>query len=133
MDHSEVRAAWDDVAAAYANARDPDGPDAALIDDLLAELPPAPTVLDVGCGDGARTLANLPSDAVGVDFSRAGLELATDTLSEALVTQRDMLASPTSTDSDVRTTAHHAALHGDGDHHAEAASEYAPELRCSRA
>jgi len=39
VDHSEVRAAWDDVAAAYADARDPDGPDAALIDDLLAELP----------------------------------------------------------------------------------------------
>ncbi|ERH13342.1 MAG: hypothetical protein J07HB67_02380, partial [halophilic archaeon J07HB67] len=40
MDHSDVQAAWDDVAAAYADARDPDGPETALIDDLLAELPP---------------------------------------------------------------------------------------------
>ncbi len=129
MDHSEVRAAWDDVAAAYADARDPDGPDAALIDDLLAELPPAPTVLDVGCGDGARTLANLPSDAVGVDFSQAGLELATDTVPEARLAQGDMLSLPVETDSVDGITAYHAVFHVDRDHHPEVYEEFARVLR----
>ncbi|MFC6753893.1 SAM-dependent methyltransferase, partial [Halorubrum tibetense] len=56
MDRNEVRRAWDAVAETYASRRDPDGSDAALIDDLLDELPPEPAVLDVGDVDGARTL-----------------------------------------------------------------------------
>ena len=129
MDHSDVRAAWDDVAAAYADARDPDGPDAALIDDLLAELPPDPLVLDVGCGDGARTLANLPSDAVGVDFSRAGLELAADAGVEARLTQGDMLSLPVGTDSVDGITAYHAVFHVDRDRHPAVYAEFARVLR----
>ena len=129
MDHTEVRAAWDDVAAAYADARDPDGPDAALIDDLLADLPPDPLVLDVGCGDGARTLANLPSDAVGVDFSRAGLELATDGGVAARLAQGDMVSLPVATDSVDGITAYFAVFHVDRDRHEEVYEEFARVLR----
>jgi Methylase involved in ubiquinone/menaquinone biosynthesis len=129
VDHSDVQAAWDDVAAAYADARDPDGPETALIDDLLAELPPDPTVLDVGCGDGARTLANLPRDAVGVDFSRAGLELAADDGLEGRLAQGDMVSLPVETDSVDGITAYFAVFHVDRDRHAEVYEEFARVLR----
>ena len=45
-----------------------------LLDDLLTRLADAgvgdPRVLDVGCGDGARTLANLPEGSLGLDGVR---------------------------------------------------------------
>ncbi|MEZ3144723.1 class I SAM-dependent methyltransferase [Halobaculum sp. MBLA0143] len=128
MDHRDVRAAWDDVAAAYADARDPDGSDAALIDDLLAELPPDPLVVDAGCGDGARTLANLPPDAVGVDFSRAGLDLAAETVDSRLL-QGDMLSLPVRTDAADAVTAYHAVFHVDRERHADVYTEFARVLR----
>jgi len=111
MDIDETRHAWDEVAATYANRRDPDGSDAALIDDLLAELPPDPTVLDVGCGDGARTLANLPAGAVGLDFSRRGLDLAAETVPAAGLVQGEMSRLPVADDSADGLTAYHAVFH----------------------
>ncbi|ACM55812.1 S-adenosylmethionine-dependent methyltransferase 3-like protein [Halorubrum lacusprofundi ATCC 49239] len=63
----------DDVATTYVARHDPNGSDAAPIDDLLAGFPSDPAVLDVGCGDGARTLANLTAGSVGLDVSRRGL------------------------------------------------------------
>jgi len=83
MDRSDVHRAWEDVSETYAERRDPGGSDADLIDDLLAELPGDPCVLDVGCGDGARTLANLPAGSIGIDVARSGLDLAADTVPEA--------------------------------------------------
>ncbi|MWG32930.1 hypothetical protein GQS65_00215 [Halomarina oriensis] len=69
-----MRRAWDIVAAA-ANRR-ADGEDSRLVDESLDALGADPKVLDVECGDGARTLVNLPPGAVGLDFSRRQLELA---------------------------------------------------------
>jgi len=94
MNRNDVRQAWDAVAETYASRRDPDGSDAALIDDLLDELPSDPAVLDVGCGDGARTLANLPSGSVGLDVSRRGLELATSEVPDARLVQGDLSTLP---------------------------------------
>jgi ubiquinone/menaquinone biosynthesis C-methylase UbiE len=111
MDRNEIRAAWDAVAETYAERRDPSGSDAALIDDLLAELPPAPTVLDVGCGDGARTLANLPAGSVGLDFSRRSLALAAETVPDARLVQGEMTALPVADDSVDAVTAYHAVFH----------------------
>ena len=48
MDRDQLREAWDTVAETYARSRDPSGSDAALIDDLLAELPADPDVLEIG-------------------------------------------------------------------------------------
>jgi ubiquinone/menaquinone biosynthesis C-methylase UbiE len=129
MDRSEIRRAWDEVAETYARRRDPEGSDAALIEDLLAELPSAPTVLDVGCGDGARTLANLPADAVGVDISRRGLELATDAVPEARLAQGDMAALPVADDSVDGVTAYHAVFHVPRERHPEVYREFARVLR----
>jgi len=129
MDPNDVRRAWDDVAETYATRRDPDGSDADLIDDLLAELPDSPTVLDVGCGDGARTLANLPAGAVGLDFSRRGLELAAETVTDARLVQGDMTALPVAADSVEGITAYHAVFHVPRERHPEVYREFARVLR----
>jgi SAM-dependent methyltransferase len=129
MDRNDIRRAWDEVSETYAQRRDPDGSDAALIDDLLAELPADPTVLDVGCGDGARTLANLPDGSVGLDFSRRGLELATGTVPGARLVQGDMTALPVATDSVDGITAYHAVFHVPRERHPEVYREFARVLR----
>jgi len=128
MDRNDVRRAWDDVAETYAARRDPDGSDADLVDDLLAELSESPTVLDVGCGDGARTLANLPAGAVGLDFSRRGLELAADTVPDARLVQGDMTALPVADDSVDGITAYHAVFHVPRERHPEVYREFARVL-----
>ncbi|PHQ45877.1 SAM-dependent methyltransferase, partial [Halorubrum sp. C3] len=46
MDRNVVRRAWDAVAETYAARRDPDGSDAALIDDLLDALAGDPATGD---------------------------------------------------------------------------------------
>jgi SAM-dependent methyltransferase len=128
MDRNDVRRAWDDVAETYAESRDPTGSDAALIDDLLEALPADPLVLDVGCGDGARTLANLPSDAVGVDVSRRGLELATAEVPGARLAQGDMTHLPIAADSVDAITAYHAVFHVSREDHAAVYDEFARVL-----
>jgi cyclopropane fatty-acyl-phospholipid synthase-like methyltransferase len=64
MEKKEVREAWDEISEEYARKRDASGSDAALIDGLLEKLGEEARVLDIGCGDGARTLANLPEGVV---------------------------------------------------------------------
>jgi ubiquinone/menaquinone biosynthesis C-methylase UbiE len=129
MDRNDVRRAWDDVAATYADRRDPDGSDAALIDDLLAGLPPDPDVLDVGCGDGARTLANLPPGSVGLDVSRRGLDLARETVPDARLVHGEMSALPFAADRFDAITAYHAVFHVERERHPAVYDEFARVLR----
>jgi SAM-dependent methyltransferase len=129
MDRNEVRRAWDAVAETYAARRDPDGSDAALVDDLRADLPADPDVLDVGCGDGARTLANLPAGSVGLDVSRRGLELATETVPDARLVQGEMSALPFAAGRFDGITAYHAVFHVDRDRHPAVYREFARVLR----
>lgn len=129
MDPADVRRAWDDVAEKYAQSRDPDGSDADLIDDLLGDLPAEPTVLDVGCGDGARTLANLPAGSIGLDVSRSGLALATETVPQARLLQGDMRQLPLATDSVDAITAYHAVFHVERTRHPAVYDEFARVLK----
>ena len=129
MDPSEVRQAWDTVAETYASRRDPNGSDAALIDDLLDELPSDPTVLDVGCGDGARTLANLPADSVGLDVSRQGLTLAAEETPHARLVQGDLATLPFTADTVDAITAYHAVFHVSRDRHPTVYEGFARVLR----
>ncbi|PSQ47778.1 SAM-dependent methyltransferase [Halobacteriales archaeon SW_7_65_23] len=129
MDRNEVRRAWNQVAERYAEQRDPDGPDAALVDDLLATLPADPTVLDIGPGDGARTLANLPPGSIGVDISRRGLELAAERVPDARLVQGEMSQLPIATDSVDAITAYHAVFHVPRDQHPAVYREFARVLR----
>ena len=129
MDRNEIRRAWDEVSETYARRRDPTGSDAALIDDLLDDLPPDATVLDAGCGDGARTLANLPTGRVGLDVSRRGLELAEARVSDARLLQADMTAIPLADGSVDAVTAYHAVFHVPRESHPEVYREFVRVLR----
>jgi Methylase involved in ubiquinone/menaquinone biosynthesis len=129
MDHSDVRRAWESVSETYADSRDPTGSDADLIDDLLADLPADPLVLDIGCGDGARTLANLPAGSLGLDVARTGLELATATVPEARFLQADMTAIPLAPRTVDAITAYHAVFHVPREEHAAVYREFARVLR----
>jgi ubiquinone/menaquinone biosynthesis C-methylase UbiE len=124
-----VRDAWDEVAATYAQRRDADGSDADLLDDLLAELPADPQVLDIGPCDGARTLANLPDGSVGVDISREALELAAETVPAAALVQGDMATLPIADDAVDAVTAYHAVFHVDRERHPAVYEEFARVLR----
>jgi ubiquinone/menaquinone biosynthesis C-methylase UbiE len=129
MDRDAVRRAWDDIAETYAQRRDPDGSDAALIEDLLASCPPDPVVLDVGCGDGARTLRNLPEGALGLDISRRGLELATETVPGARLLQGEMTTLPVDDTAVDAITAYHAVFHVHRDDHPAVYREFERVLR----
>lgn len=128
MDRDSVRRQWDAIAETYARRRDPSGSDAALLADLVEELPPAPLVLDVGCGDGARTLANLPDGSLGLDVSRRGLELAGETVPDARLLQGDMQSLPLQDDSVDAITAYHAVFHVPREHHPAVYAEFARVL-----
>jgi SAM-dependent methyltransferase len=130
MDRNRVRQAWEDVADAYSRNRDPDGEDAALVADLLEDLPPEPTVLDAGCGDGERTLARLGNArAVGLDFSRRGLELARQNVPSAALVQGDMVDIPLADGTVDGITAYHAGFHVDRERHTDVYREFARVLR----
>ncbi len=128
MERPEIRRAWDEISGRYASSRDPDGPDADLLADLLEACPPDPFVLDVGCGDGARTLANLPADSVGLDVSRAGLSLAADTVPGARLVQGDMAALPFAEGVFDGLTAYHAVFHVPREEHPAVYREFARVL-----
>jgi ubiquinone/menaquinone biosynthesis C-methylase UbiE len=113
VERDAVRRAWDAVSETYATNRRADGPDADLIDELLADLPAGATVLDVGCGDGERTLSSLldGTGAIGLDFSRRGLELARGNVPGARLVQADMTAVPLGAGTVDAITAYHAVFH----------------------
>lgn len=129
MDRKSLRESWDSIAQTYATQRDPDGSDAALIEQLLSELPDEPNVLDIGPCDGARTLANLPAGSVGVDISRAALDLAAETVPTATLIQGDMAALPIATDSMDAVTAYHAVFHVPRAEHPAVYDEFARVLK----
>jgi ubiquinone/menaquinone biosynthesis C-methylase UbiE len=130
MDRAAVRRAWDEVADDYAEMRNPDGEDAELIAELLAALPAEPRVLDIGCGDGMRTLRNLgAADAIGLDVSRRQLELAGQNVPAARLIQADMTALPLADDSVDAVTAYHAVFHVSRTDHPEVYREVARVLR----
>ncbi|ESS05316.1 MAG: methylase involved in ubiquinone/menaquinone biosynthesis [uncultured archaeon A07HB70] len=126
MDRAAVRDAWDRLAEPYAATRDPDGPDAALIESEL-DLSSDDRALDLGCGDGARTLANLPRESVGLDLSRRCCELARDAGHRAV--QGEMTALPFDADSFDAATAYHAVFHVPRADHGAVYREVARVLR----
>ena len=129
MDRTEIRRAWDEIATTYARRRDPTGSDADLLTRLAEALEPDATVLDVGCGDGARTLANLPAGSIGLDISRRGLALASDAVPDARLLQGEMRSIPLRDGSVDAITAYHAVFHVPRADHPDVYREFARVLR----
>jgi ubiquinone/menaquinone biosynthesis C-methylase UbiE len=129
MEQLDVRRAWDRVSETYATRRNPGGSDAALVAKLLDRLPPDPLVLDVGCGDGARTLANLPDDSLGLDFSRVGLDLARESVPRARLLQADVSAIPVADSTVDGVTAYHVVFHVPRTEHPAVYREFAHVLK----
>lgn len=130
MDRHEVRRAWEALSDRYAETRPTDGNDVDLLAELLDELPPDPRVLDLGCGDGRRTLANLAgADRVGLDVARRGLELAREAVPTAALVQGDMTHLPLADDTVDAATAYHAVFHVPRDQHSLVYEELARVLR----
>lgn len=129
MERNELREEWDKLSEAYASSRDPTGSDADLIQDLIGYLPSEPDVLDIGCGDGARTLTNLPEDSVGLDISRRGLKLATEVTGRKGLIQGDMASLPFASNSFDGVTAYHSVFHVPRDEHPEVYKEFRRVLR----
>jgi SAM-dependent methyltransferase len=128
MNRQDVRRQWEQVSETYADRRDPDGSDADLLEDLRERLPADPLVVDAGCGDGARTLANLPASSFGVDFARRGLELAAERAPEARLAQADMLRLPVGESVADAVTAYYAVFHVDRDRQPDVYEEFARVL-----
>jgi len=129
MDRTQIRRAWDEIATTYAHRRDPTGSDADLLVELAEALGPDATVLDVGCGDGARTLANLPAGSIGLDISRRGLALASDAVPDARLLQGEMRSIPLRDGSVDAITAYHAVFHVPRAAHPDVYREFARVLR----
>jgi len=129
MDRKQVKESWEALSDAYARTRPTDGNDVALLDELAALLPAGATVLDVGCGDGQRTLANMPGlDRIGLDFARRGLTLAAENVPEARLVQGDMTTLPIADDCVDAVTAYHAVFHVPRARHPEVYAEFARVL-----
>ena len=129
MDRDSIRREWDEISRTYAQRRDPDGSDADLIDELRADCPPDPLIVDIGCGDGARTLANLPAGSIGVDLSREGLRLASETVPSAALVQADMCTLALAANIADGMTAYHSVFHVDRDDHPAVYREFARVLK----
>ncbi len=129
MDRRELKRAWEAVAETYARSRSPDGTDADLIEQLQQTLPEAPKILDIGSGDGARTLANLPAESVGLDISRRGLELATKQAPDTWLVQGEMTALPVQSDIFDAITAYYAVFHVPREEHPTVFSEFSRALK----
>lgn len=130
MDRKQVKAAWESAAGDYARVRPTDGEDATLVCDLVESLGPNPTILDVGCGDGLRTLANMEgATAIGLDFAREQVRMAAENVPTAHLLQGDMCSLPLAEDSVDAITAYHAVFHVQRDQHPAVYEEFARVLR----
>jgi SAM-dependent methyltransferase len=130
MNRRELERAWDELAEPYAASRRADGDDAALIDELLESIPADAAVLDVGCGDGRRTLANLTGvDRIGLDLSRRQLELAADAVPDSELLQGDLATLPLAANAVDAITAYHSVFHVPQREHPAVYAEFARVLR----
>ena len=93
MNHKEtVKSGYNKIADRYLAERDQSGANVQLIHDFIELLAPKSRVLDAGCGAGlpiAKMLAE-KFDLIGVDFSRAQVELAKKNVPNAHFFCQDM-------------------------------------------
>ncbi|WP_137286929.1 class I SAM-dependent methyltransferase [Halorussus salinisoli] len=91
-----VRRGYDDLAETYAARRSEDERETTVLNEFLDALSEPTRILDAGCGQGTPVLRRLSEEAtaIGVDFSREQLRLATETVPSASLVQGDMRMLP---------------------------------------
>lgn len=123
MNGQQVRKQWDEISESYSDYRDPNGPETDLITDLIERFDKKPRVLDVGCGDGERTLDNLTESSIGIDVSRSGLDIANKNVQNELI-QADMKNLPFENSSFDAITAYFSVFHVPREKHGRVYEEF---------
>lgn len=93
MNYKEtVKTGYNKIAEHYLAERNQDGENVRLIHDFIDLLSPKSKVLDAGCGAGLPITKMLAEqfDVIGVDFSKAQIELARKNVSNAHFFCQDM-------------------------------------------
>jgi SAM-dependent methyltransferase len=128
VEKDAVRRSYDELGTSYGAQRDSGGLEA--LDALLDAADPD-RVLDAGCGPGAPVLEWLDETtaAVGLDVSRAQLELATENVPGARLAQGDMTRLPFAADSFDAVVAYWSLIHVPLAEHGAVIEEFARVLR----
>lgn len=131
VDKNAVRRGYDGVAETYAAERSGDGHGSDILDQFLRLLPESARILDAGCGQGEPVLRKLSASAtaIGVDFSRAQLELATENAPGASLLQGDMTRLPVRDNAFDAITTYHSLIHIPIDEHRTVIDEFARVLK----
>jgi ubiquinone/menaquinone biosynthesis C-methylase UbiE len=126
-----VRDSYNRIAAAYLLSRRRDSPDVALLDDLVARLPPRARVLDAGCGAGVPIAQQLATRAsvIGVDFAEAQLGLARYHVPTGVWVCADLVALPFADASFDALCSYYAVIHIPREQHAGVLDGFARVLR----
>jgi SAM-dependent methyltransferase len=128
---AQVRESYNRIAGAYLSSRCPDGPDVALLNDLVVRLPARARVLDAGCGAGvpiARQLA-ARANVVGVDFAEVHLDLARHHVPTGRWVCADLAALPFADASFDAICSYYAVIHVPREEHARVLDGSARVLR----
>jgi ubiquinone/menaquinone biosynthesis C-methylase UbiE len=130
VDKDAVRRGYDAMAETYAAERTTDGDDMDVLDGFLESIRASARILDAGCGQGAPVLRRLSESAtaVGVDFSRAQLALATENAPGAALAQGDVTRLPVRDGAFDALTAYHSLIHIPIEEHRTVLDEFARVL-----
>lgn len=125
-----VRRGYDGMAETYAAERPDEGRGVELLDRFLTPIAESACVLDAGCGQGKPVLRRSSGEAtaVGVDFSREQLRLATRNAPDASLAQGDMTNLPFRDGTFDAVTAYHSLIHVPMGEHRAAIEEFARVL-----
>lgn len=112
-DKATVRRGYDELAGTYAARRSEDEREIAVLDEFLGSLSEPQRALDAGCGHGLPVLRRMSEEttAIGVDFSREQLQLATETVPIGSLVQGDMTMLPFQDDVFDVVTAYNSVIH----------------------
>ena len=125
-----VRHGYDALDCRYDSVRETDGRDVDILDQFLMGLPGTTRILDAGCGPGSPILRHLSTTrtALGLDFSRTQLEIATQKAPHAHLVQGDMTSLPLDDSVLDAITAYFTLIHVPFDEHQTVMNEFARVL-----
>ena len=130
-DRDEVRRGYDELAETYAARRSESEREGAILDDFIDSVSESSRVLDAGCGQGTPVLRRLCEEttAVGLDLSRAQIEIAAEAVPAARVVHADMTRLPFRHDAFDAVAAFNSLIHVPLSDHQRVVDEFARVLR----